>query len=296
MSEQNSRDTVAAPVRAGLIGSGIQASRSPAMHMDEAAALGLRLRYELFDLDRLGGADALEAVLARIEGEGFAGVNITHPCKQGVLGHLHEISPEARLIGAVNTVLFRAGRRIGHNTDWFGFAEALRRGLAGAAHAQVTQLGAGGAGCATAYALLTCGAAHVQVHDTDAARAQQLCARLAEHFGAGRISATSDVPSALEHSDGLVNATPVGMRAYPGLPLPKSLLRPALWVADIVYFPLATQLLETARRVGCRTLDGGMMAVLQAAAAFRLFTGVEPEIERMLERFVDLRPEAADER
>ena len=131
MSEQNSRDTVAATVRVGLIGSGIQASRSPAMHMAEAAALGLRLCYELFDLDRLGGADALETVLARIEDEGFAGVNITHPCKQGVLGHLHEISPEARLIGAVNTVLFRAGRRIGHNTDWFGFAEALRRGLAG---------------------------------------------------------------------------------------------------------------------------------------------------------------------
>ena len=86
------------------------------------------------------------------------------------------------------------------------------------------------------------------------------------------------------------------MRAYPGLPLPKSLLRPALWVADIVYFPLVTQLLETARRVGCRTLDGGMMAVLQAAAAFRLFTGVEPEIERMLAQFADLRPGAADER
>lgn len=285
MSETTGRTTAMGPIRVGLIGSGIQASRSPAMHMEEAAALGLRLQYELFDLDRLGGAEALEGLLGRLESEGYAGVNITHPCKQSVLAHLDELSSEARLIGAVNTVVFAAGRRVGHNTDWVGFAESLRRGLPGASLARVTQLGAGGAGCATIYALLRSGAGRVSVYDLDAARARELCARFAEHFGPGKVAATRHVETALEDSEGLVNATPVGMRSYPGLPLPRSLLRPSLWVADIVYFPLETELLESARRVGCRTLDGGMMAVLQAAAAFRLFTGAEPDIERMLARF-----------
>ena len=285
MSEHRGRELAMDPIRVGLIGSGIQASRSPAMHMEEAAALGLRLQYELFDLDRLGGAEALESLLTDLEGQGFTGVNITHPCKQTVIAHLDELSSEAGLIGAVNTVVFSAGKRVGHNTDWVGFAESVRRGLPGASLAQVTQLGAGGAGCATVYALLSSGAGRVHVHDLEPARAQELCARFAEHFGAGRATATRHVATALEQSQGLVNATPVGMRSHPGLPLPKSLLRPSLWVADIVYFPLKTELLETAGRAGCRTLDGGMMAVLQAAAAFRLFTGAEPDIERMLVRF-----------
>jgi shikimate dehydrogenase len=91
----------------------------------------------------------------------------------------------------------------------------------------------------------------------------------------------------------LVNCTPIGMTAHPGLPLPGGLLRPALWVADIVYFPLETELLRTARALGCRTLHGGAMAVFQAVEAFRLLTGITPDAERMLRHFaslVDTRP------
>ncbi len=280
-------------IKVGLIGAGIQASRSPSMHMAEAAALGLRLRYELFDLDRLGGASALGDVLHRLEREGFAGANVTHPCKQSVLAHLHELSAEAQLIEAVNTVLFSGHKRVGHNTDWIGFAESVRRGLAGVSLNRVMQLGAGGAGCATAYALLTMGAGCVNVFDLDTNRAQKLCTRLTEHFKPAQVRATKYVATELNDSDGLVNATPVGMYSHPGMPLPDSLLRPSLWVADIVYFPLETTLLKTARQRGCRALDGGMMAVLQAAAAFKLFTGVEPDVERMLVRFSTLDPISA---
>ena len=293
MLENKHRGAVKDPIRVGLIGAGIQASRSPAMHMEEASALGMRLQYELFDLDRLGGAAALEDVLLQCEQDGFAGVNVTHPCKQSVLAHLQELSPEAHLIGAVNTVRFANGRRIGHNTDWIGFAEAVRRGLAEAPLGTVMQLGAGGAGCATVYALLTCGAGLVHVYDTDAARAEDLAARFIARFGPGRVIAASDLPGALAQSDGLVNATPIGMRSYPGMPLPASLLQPSRWVADIVYFPLETALLATARALGCRTLDGGMMAVLQAAAAFTLFTGADPDVERMLKHFYGSAPDSA---
>lgn len=285
MPESGQDGTVTDPIRVGLIGAGIQDSRSPEMHMREASALGMRLQYELFDLDRLGGEAVLEELLRQCERDGFVGVNVTHPCKQQVLGHLQELSAEAGLIGAVNTVLFAQGRRIGHNTDWIGFAESVRRGLAGAPLRTVLQLGAGGAGCATAYALLTCGASRLYVYDTVAGRAEALARKFAERYGPERVTVTRDLTETLARSDGLVNASPVGMRSYPGMPLPRALLRPHLWVADIVYFPLETELLEAARGLGCPTLDGGMMAVLQAAEAFRLFTAVEPDMERMLTRF-----------
>jgi shikimate dehydrogenase len=84
---------------------------------------------------------------------------------------------------------------------------------------------------------------------------------------------------------GIVNTTPLGMAKYPGMPVCAQLLRPELWVADIVYFPLETQLLREARARGCRVLAGGGMAVFQAAGAFRLFTGREPDAQRMLRHF-----------
>src|SRR5437870_3521489 len=118
------------PVRVGLIGSAIQASRSPALHMEEARQQGFHLTYTLLDLDEAPeGEAALERLLLEAEHSGFAGVNITHPCKQRVIPYLHELSDDVRALGAVNTVVFREGRRFGHNTDWWGFAEGFRRGM-----------------------------------------------------------------------------------------------------------------------------------------------------------------------
>src|SRR5437868_12642678 len=105
-------------MRLGLIGAGIQRSRTPAMHEREAAAHGLNCRYELFDLDTIdGGPAALPALIAAAERDGFAGLNITHPCKETVLPHLTALSDRARQLGAVNTVVFRNGTRTGDNTD-----------------------------------------------------------------------------------------------------------------------------------------------------------------------------------
>jgi shikimate dehydrogenase len=88
--------------------------------------------------------------------------------------------------------------------------------------------------------------------------------------------------------DGVVNTTPLGMAKYPGMPVPANLLRPDLWVADIVYFPLETELLHQARVRGCRTMSGGGMAVFQAVGAFRLFTELEADAERMLRHFEEM--------
>lgn len=270
----------------GLIGTGIGASRTPALHEAEAAAQGLRCLYQLIDMDVLGlGVDALPELLTAAERMGFAGLNITHPYKQRVLPLLHELSEDARALGAVNTVVLRDGRRIGHNTDWYGFAENFRRGLPDVARDRVVQLGAGGAGAAVAHAAMMVGVRELTIIDIDRARAAAVAAGLCDRFGAGRARAGADVAAAVAAADGVINTTPMGMAAHPGLPLPAALLRPALWVAEIVYFPMETELLRVARGLGCRTLDGGGMAVFQAVEAFRLFTGLTPDAERMRRHF-----------
>jgi shikimate dehydrogenase len=273
----------------GLIGAGIQSSLSPSMHEREGAAQGFRYTYRLIDLDVLGlTAAALPDLLASAERQGFAGVNITFPCKQAVIEWLDELSPDARAIGAVNTVLLGDGRRIGHNTDCSGFAEGFRRTMGDIRRNRVVLFGAGGAGAAVAHALLTLETQKLVLVDVDPARAGDLAKALCARFGAGRALALQDPAAAIAGADGVVNATPVGMAKFPGLPLPAELLSPHLWVADIVYFPLETQLLREARARGCRTMPGAGMAVFQAAGAFRLFSGVEPDADRMLAHFAEL--------
>lgn len=278
-------------VLCGLIGAGIQASRTPAMHEREGEEQGLRYVYKLIDLDPLKlGPEALPELLTAAERMGFAGLNVTYPCKQSIIPLLHELSDDARALNAVNTVVLRDGRRVGHNTDCSGFGESFRRGLAGVKMDRVVQLGAGGAGAAVAYAVLMLGAKHLTVFDLEAARAAELAASLSQRLGAGRVVPGAVLADAMAEADGLIHATPTGMAKFPGLPLPAELLRPAHWVAEIVYFPLETELLRVARAKGCRTLDGGGMAVFQAVGAFRHFTGVEPDAERMLRHFAAMSP------
>ena len=276
-------------VIAGLIGSGIQASLTPALHMQEGAEQGLGYRYELFDLDKIdGGTAALATTLESAEARGFAGLNITHPCKQTVLPMLDGLTEDAAALRAVNTVVFSNGRRIGHNTDWWGFAESFRRGLRDVPADVVVQLGAGGAGAAVAYAMLKLGTRSLEIFDIDAARTAALVGNLSALFPKQRITAVSNLNDAMGRADGLVHATTTGMAKNPGLPLPAQLLESRHWVAEIVYFPLETELLKTAKALGCRCLDGGGMAVYQAVDAFRLFTGITPDATRMARHFDSL--------
>jgi shikimate dehydrogenase len=278
-------------VLVGLIGSGIGPSLSPPLHEREADELGLRYLYRRLDLDVLGlPAESVGDILAAARLAGYDGVNITHPCKQLALPYLDDLSPDAAQLNAVNTVVFADGKAIGHNTDWSGFARSFDWGLPGAALDHVVLMGAGGAGSAVAHALLSLGAERLDVVDVDAHRAAGLADSLCGRFGAGRArgSGPSHLAEVLAGADGLVHATPTGMAAHPRLPLPAELLDPHLWVADIVYRPLETMLVRTARSLGCRVLDGGGMAVFQAVDSFRLFTGIEPDADRMLAHFADL--------
>ncbi|HEY7593825.1 MAG TPA: shikimate dehydrogenase [Actinophytocola sp.] len=269
----------------GLVGTGIGPSLSPALHEREAGRLGLRYLYRRLDLDELGlPAERVGEVLAAARLAGYDGLNVTHPCKQLVLAHLDDVHPTAAALGAVNTVVFAGDRAIGHNTDTTGFARAVEVGLPGVPLDRVVLLGAGGAGAACAHALLSLGAQRVDVFD----RKPEVAAALADRLGADRVVAIRDLDDALAAADGLVHATPTGMDAQPGLPLPAAALDRRLWVADIVYRPLNTPLVAAARARGCRVLDGGRMAVFQAADSFRLFTGHTPDADRMLAHFATL--------
>ncbi|CDZ59554.1 Shikimate dehydrogenase [Neorhizobium galegae bv. orientalis] len=279
-------ETLLKPLKAGLIGAGIQASLTPAMHMKEGAAQGFRYEYELIDLNLLGlTPGSLPDLLGDAEARGLIGLNITHPCKQLVIPYLDELSDEARALGAVNTVVLKDGKRFGHNTDWWGFAESFRRGLPGADLSAAVQIGAGGAGVATAYAILSLGLKALTVFDREPDRAEQLAQTMSTLFPDASIQASSDIVSAMQDVSGIIHATPTGMAKYPGLPLPPELLQPHHWVAEIVYFPLETELLSVARQRGCQVLNGGGMAVFQAVGAFQLFTGREPDAARMLQHF-----------
>jgi shikimate dehydrogenase len=275
----------------GLIGSGIGGSLTPSMHEEEGTRLGLRYVYRRIDLDLLKlDAAALPEILVAAERMGYNGLNVTYPCKQHVIALLDELSPDARALGAVNTVQLKDGKRIGHNTDWSGFARAFQRGLPDASLARVVQLGAGGAGAAVAHAALTMGTQALTVFDVDAARARALADELQRRFPASTVRAGESLAEALAQANGLIHATPTGMAKLPGLPLPAELLHRGLWVADIVYFPIRTALLQAAEAAGCRTLSGGGMAVCQAVDAMRIFTGLEPDAERMFAHFQSLLP------
>jgi shikimate dehydrogenase len=276
----------------GLVGAGIRASLSPALHEREAEQLGVHALYQTIDIsERDLPPEAVGDIVAAARTMGFAGLNVTHPCKQIVLEHLDELSPDATALGAVNTVVFGPdGRTVGHNTDGTGFAASFARGLPDAELRRVVLLGAGGAGAAVGHAALSLGAERLTVVDVDADRAAGLARSLEAQFDEGRAdhAGPDDLPGLLERASGLIHATPTGMAQHPGLPLDPDLLHPDLWVADIVYRPLETELLRRAGEAGCRTLDGGGMVVFQAAASFALFSGLEPDRERMLRHFARL--------
>ena len=275
----------------GLIGHGVGPSLTPELHEREAERQGLRYVYKV--IDQPDGAIDRER-LARLLGGavelGFDGLNVTHPAKQAMVPLVDEVSPEVAAIGALNTVLIRDGRTVGHNTDVSGFRRSFLDTLPDAERGRVVLVGAGGAGTAVAHALAELGVGRLLVVDLDQERASRLAATLR-----GRptklelVPATPDgLAAAMPGTDGLVNASPMGMAAHPGSPVPEQLLRPDLWVADIVYRPLATVLLDRARAAGCTVLSGAGMAVHQAADAFELITGRVADRVSMLRDFDEL--------
>lgn len=271
----------------GLIGANIMGSLSPALFADAFEASGIDGFYHLMDVDR-SLERRLPQLLAAIKGAGFAGTNITYPFKRDILALLDTVDAEAAQIGAVNTVAIAPdGRTTGYNFDRRGWRRSFEEsfGADGARGVTVVQVGAGGAGRAVAFALMDLGVAQLVVHDRDAVRAKTLCDDLAAHFGVSRCRIARSLENEIAAADGVVNATQTGMRGFPGNPVPVSALKATHWAADVIYTPVETEFIRAAAAKGARVLSGRGMCVHQAVEAFRLFTGITPDVARLHRAF-----------
>lgn len=274
----------------GLIGEGVTPSLTPPMHELEGARHGMHYVYRTIDLAPAEGTtEYLGTLLSAARRLGFNGLNITHPVKQAVIPLLDDLSDSARAVGAVNTVVFTDAGAIGHNTDVTGFDAALNDAFGTERLGRVVLLGTGGAGSAVATALAQHPVAELvlidQVTDRATALAEQVNALGA---ATARAADPGELPVALAGADLIVNATPIGMAAHPGTPFDPALLPSTIRVADIVYRPADTALLDAARARGIRTMSGLGMAMHQAADAFEIFTGKRADRAAMLADLNDL--------
>jgi len=207
----------------------------------------------------------------------YRGVNLTIPHKESVIPYLDELSSEARVIGAVNTVVNDSGKLVGYNTDAPGFLCGLDEADIPYKSKRVILLGAGGAARGIAYALKQEGA-QVAVYNRTPERAKELC----QAFGLSFLT-SGLLEHALRNCDLLVNTTSVGLSDPQASPLPQGLLPRAGVVVDIIYNPPITRLLQDAQAAGLRTLGGLPMLVWQGALAFELWTGAKTDIVVMYE-------------
>ena len=271
----------------GLLGSPVSHSLSPLMHNTASRLLGLDYVYLCFDVDETGLPAAVEGLVRC----GICGFNLTMPDKNAIVPMLNELTPAARLIGAVNTVVVKDSRLYGHNTDGAGFLRALRESGTNINGRNVTLMGAGGAASAIAVQAALDGAADIRIFlrpsSRFAERTKQLAASLNEHTSCRiTIMDMSDqdlLKNSIASSSILINATPVGMApATEACLIPdSSWLHPDLTVADIIYHPQETRLLSMAKAAGCRTCPGLGMLLYQGAEAFRLWTGYEMPVEEI---------------
>lgn len=257
---------------AAVIGDPVAHSLSPAVHNAAFAAVGLDWVYVALPTP----AGSASVALGAMRTFGLGGLSVTMPLKAEVAGIVDHLDPLAASLGAVNCVVGDGPRLVGHNTDASGFAAWLTATGHPLEGARVVVVGAGGAGRAVVAGALAGGAGSVVVvnRSNDAAAAAVALDPSRCSVGDMAAVATAEV---------VVNATSVGMTGQPGCPIPADLLRPAQVVADLVYDPVETELVRTAREVGAVALDGVGMLVHQAADAFRLWTGVEPPLAVMAE-------------
>ncbi|MDR7866005.1 MAG: shikimate dehydrogenase [Sporomusaceae bacterium] len=262
-----------------VIGWPVEHSLSPPIHNAAFAAVGLDYVYVPLAV----APDALGAAVAGFRAAGLAGINVTVPHKVNIIPFLDALDRSAELVGAVNTVVFAAGRATGHNTDLAGFVNSLTAAGVAIAGRRAVLLGAGGAARAVAWGFIEHGAAAITVGARDAAKATAF----AVSFPAGSVAGCGWQGEAFAASLGccdiLVNCTPIGMypRAAEEAPLDWAALNPEAAVCDLIYTPPLTKFLARARERGHLTVGGAGMLIEQGAAAFTLWTGREAPRDAM---------------
>ena len=259
------------PIRLGLIGDNIAASRSPALHRLGGRLTGLAVSYDLLRPADLG--KTFEEVLTWAEVDGYRGLNITYPYKERVIGHLDVPDQAVRAIGACNTVLFGAGKPQGWNTDYSGFMAGYRHVFGDRAPGRVAMAGAGGVGRAIAFGLCQLGASELRLFDVDGGKAAAVAEALRSLPVKTTVVVAKSIEDACRDADGLVNSTPIGMVGIGGCPFPADCIRGRRWVFDAVYTPVETPFIVAAQQAGLEVMSGYELFFYQGVDAFRHFTG-----------------------
>lgn len=262
----------------GLFGHPVGHSKSPHMHNAAFRHLGLPFVYMAFDVPSNGLTKAVESIREL----GMRGVNVTIPHKVEIMDSLDEISDDARLIGAVNTVVNDAGRLIGYNTDGLGYVRSLTEETnINISSTRALVLGAGGAARAIVAGLVRNGAPRITLVNRTRDKATELAALFAP-MQQVQVGTFEDLPDIVDDVKLIVNTTSVGMHPkVEGIPLDPLLLRDFHIVSDLIYNPRETHLLQAARQVGAHVHGGLGMFVYQGAAAFTLWTGEPAPIDIM---------------
>lgn len=267
-----------------LLGNPLGHSVSPAMHNRVFDKLGMDYCYMPVEVTKKN----LKRVFSGLKAMNVAGFNVTIPHKIAIMEYLDELDPLAATIGAVNTICVNSdGKTTGYNTDGEGFMRSLEdEAKISVTGKRVFLLGCGGGARAIAMTLAFHGAEKIYLHNRTVAKAEGLSEEINDKIRPCTEVVTSlkDQKEALENCSILINSTSLGMHPHDDvLPIDESLISPHLIVADIVYNPLMTKLLRTARDKGCAIVPGLGMLIYQGAAAFKLFTDVEPLVEEMSE-------------
>lgn len=263
-----------------LIGSPVGHSGSPAMYNFSFQHYGLDYAYMAFDI----GVEQVPAALDAIRLFKMRGCNVTMPCKNEVAKHMDELSPAARIIGAVNTIVNDDGKLTGHITDGIGFVRNLKENGVEVKNKKMVVLGAGGAATAIQVQCALEGALSISIFNANDAfleRAKGTAEKLKAEVPQCKVNVyciddKEKLAEEIANADILVNGTLVGMKPNEGVSLiDKSLLRKELIVADAVYNPPKTQLILDAEAIGCKAIGGAGMLLWQGAAAFKLYTDME---------------------
>jgi shikimate dehydrogenase len=264
-----------------LFGQPVAENPTQYMHEQAFAASGLNWRYVTLEVPPARLPDAVRGMRAM----NFAGANCTIPHKIAVMEHLDEITPTARKIGAVNTLIRQAdGSLLGENTDGKGFISSVRETGLDLRGVRAVVLGAGGAARAIAVELAEAGAAHLEIVNRSAARGEALAAQVRERTGVETVFTSWEGEHRVAaDTQLLVNATSIALHpnVEDRVPVDYDTLRPGMVVSDVIPNPPNTPFLRLAREAGATTLDGLGMLVYQGAIAYKLWTGQEAPIPVM---------------
>ena len=274
-----------------LLGSPVAHSISPLMHNEAFQLLDLDYTYLCFEVNE----KTLPAAVDGLKACGIRGFNLTMPNKNKIVELLDELSPAARLIGAVNTVVNDDGHLTGYNTDGVGYMQAVKDAGYDITGKTITIMGAGGAATAICAQAALDGVEKIHIFARETSRFWDRTQKLAENINSTlpckavlhENKDTAALAQAISESALLLNATSVGMAPNTEGTIIEdtSLYHPDLIVSDVIYNPRETRFLKEAKEAGCRTFNGMYMLLYQGAEAFRLWTGKEMPVKEIKANF-----------